>query len=475
METESSVPSIEEGSEFDQQYRFFIWAVDVLLRNDPQSDSIEDHNYVDADLRKKKLPPPEIYQYLKRLKTAKEKEREDLLRQLNEKYKLLEMPQKLEQMVRRSDADDIRKDILLREIKVAEARLHLALSEVKLVKKPTPVELWRVVNHEDPPALVTLSGEIQAMKDMVLGLLSRDHVHVTNRRTLRHHLGEWEEAQPHLGGKKSYIPAIEKFIREEVETFIQEVIEMLRLYVPELAPFLDQIILDGLRISVRQDMRFDAGLTFIGGDRNGIPTGEALYEWNGGRAVTKEEISYIATHEATHWLQTFIADLLRRAGKLGPEVALVTMGSPRQIHEEGLAQCMKQILAGGSIESVVERFGEKAAIVMVLDRLQDLARMYGSIGYHVDFAYIKDPQKRLAAIRRKIREQLVQAEAIVNKYAGKKKLFWRSDDGIMMGSVYHDGTQDVLDALNVFGIKKVLAVATRAHGDVDAFAFAERI
>ncbi len=472
LETHPENPgSIEEGSAFDTGYRKLLWAVDVLDGDDPQSNSIVDHGMVDADARKHVLEPPDLYV---------EKKAGASNGELNKRHHLLDLPNTLRGILDQVPVEDIRKGVLLREIGVAEMRIrHSLAGEVDGVTNPAFEDLWKSVTGEDgPPPLSSFREEVAAIGDHIRTIMSRFGVQVTNSKTRDENMKRWEAGQKHFGIENE--SRIREIIGAEVETFLKEFKRLARR-VPTLASYADRLNIEHYQIHVLPDMNFDAGLSYIGGvDEQGKPTGAANFEWNAGRSATAEDIRYITAHETTHMVNAQLMDLMRRDGHLGPEAALLTMSSPRAMNEEGLAQTMPELLHRGSLQGVITDLeppnGSKMGLVILSDRLQDIARLVASIGWNGDFAHIQDLNARRLTIHEMIVGQLLQTDHIGNKYAGEKKRFWRElPGGQMYSPAYYYGSRGYRDAIENYGVEKVLASGMHSRGLVDLQAFKKKV
>lgn len=452
-----------EGSEYDRLHRLLLWAVDVLDGDKPQSDSITDHGMVDADARKHTLAPPEVY--LAKMRGATNAD-------LNKEFDLVGLPSKLRSMLDRMD-DPMRKGVLLREIAQAEVRIqHSLAGVVDGVKKPSFEDLWMAVTGEHPMELSALNNEILALRAHMMALLVRDGVLVTNPRTLHSHLENWEKSQRVYGISDS--EEIGRIIDDGVRNLFDQ-FKTLARRVPALAPFVDQLSIDHYQLNVKPDMNFDAGLSYIGGESNGKPTGATNFEWNAGRPATREDILYISAHETVHMINAFLMDLQRRARKLGPESAILTMSSSRAGNEEGLAQTTKELIAGGSLEGVIQNEGIKMGIVMLQDQLQDIARMVASLGWNRDFTHL-DVETRRLYLHEMMMSQLLQTRHIADKYMGLQKRFWRELPGGQMYSLaYYYGSRAYRGSIDDIGPEATLAIGTHTQGLVDLQAFRQRV
>ena len=458
------IVSIEEGTQFDKLLRKYLWSVDVVSGNDPQSPLGGDHGYIDADARKHKLTPPVVYGDRTKPKV-----------EIYTQHGLGALPTVLNTLLNSADADPDRVEVLRREIKVASVLLRASVAgEDTGVEMPTFQERWSAVTGEEEPAsLASFNPEILAIRDHMKTLLSRDGVVVTNPRTFKSNMEQWESRQPTLSLANE--PQIAEHIKNEVLLFLKQFKELARSN-PRLAPYLNYLNIDAYTIGMDSKMKADASSAYDGGeDATGKPLCKALFEWNSARPATAEDIRYIARHEATHWINTALMDLQRRNRELGPEAALLTMSSGRAINEEGLAQVMNEMLHGGSVQGVVDARGAIWGILTLQDQLQDIARMVASIGWEIEYASLS-PAERCRAIQHVIEHKLLQTTHIAAKYAAPDRKFWREDPaGQMYGVSYHRGSRAYREAMGKYGIPKVLAVGMHTEGLVDIEAFKKKV
>jgi hypothetical protein len=449
--------------EFNNKYRTLLWAVDLLGGDNPMGPDITDHGIVDADAAKYETDPPAIYTDVVALLEAKGDDKSLTpveKADLNAKHNLLTLPGELVGMLGQFGYNTV----LGREINMAYTRLQGELAgAVPGIKAPNRGTLWGCVTGQvTPPTLSSFRAEIVALQDQLVMWL-RKAGHKATRQNLQRVLYDWHQSHRSYGLESR--TEIEEIIRTEIVEFVG-LFRSRACKIPSLAPYADQIDVKAYQLKVKEKMNFDAGLSYLGRNpAEGWPVGYANFEWNAGRPASRFDIQYVACHEATHWMNATLMDLQRRAGKLPPAAALLTMSSQRAGNEEGLAQTMWECVYGGTVTDVVESRGVEYGIVMVLDQLQDIARLAAAVGFlHLE----ADEEARRKAVYNFIRTELCQDEHIAHKYAGEKKRFWRElPGGITYAPQYYYGSRAYRDAIGRYGVEKVLEVGMHTQGLVD--------
>lgn len=451
-------------------HRDIFYGLSAVQGDNPISDSIADHGVVDADSLKHEMSAPATYAD-PRAKSDDPKEKaayiEDLL------HKLTELRGHI------SHFSDDRKGVLMREAEQVEIMLRTDLADATGNAAPSFADRWKAVTGKEPGAEVP-KDEVEDLRGEVLSWIAKDGINVTNpKKKPSEIVNEWRAGHEHFGNHEKGVsePEQESRIRtilnEHVGLFVTEAVSELSKRVPGLKDLIDSsgVTFDGLKYNVLPDMTFDAGLSYIGGVKeNGIASGAANFEWNAGRPDSKEGIIYIAAHEATHWLNAFLMDIMRRAGKLGPESAILTMSTGRTANEEGLAQTMMEMLHNGDMNEVARKHGTALVVENYLDRLQDMVRMHVALEWNVQ------KRQNLDALGAEIQDRFLQTEHIAYKYAGEKKRFWRQvPTGTMYAPAYYEGSRAMRNAYQEHGVDRALAVATHTEGLVDLQAFKDKV
>lgn len=449
-------------STFLKLYRLMLWAIDVLNGDDPQSNSIAKHGWVDADMLKFELDPPGIY-------LDWQQGNRDIAA-LAVKYNLLGLPNELRKLLQQCDADldATRKGFLLREIGIGEIRIHRLLFGLVDGAKSVPFEdCWMAITGSAPPKMSMFTKRISGIQSSILELLVKKGVKV-HGRSLYECVYEWESAQKHFGIDDT--AQITRMIQSSIDGMFGKFREFASR-IPALQPFVGKLTNKNCQIAVLPTMNFDAGSSYIGGNNSdGSAALASLFEWNAGRPATAEDIKYISVHEFLHAMNAQLRDLQRRAGLLGGEAAFLTMSSQQVCVEEGLAQVGLEIMFGG-LDNVVTAMGIDMGIVMLLDQLQDIARVAAAVGWNVEWANHVPPLRRYE-IRGFILNNLLQSEHIADKYASTKKRWWTEDiSGNMHGPSYFYGAAAVRDALKTHNAEDVFAALTHSAGLMDLTSF----
>jgi hypothetical protein len=211
-------------------------------------------------------------------------------------------------------------------------------------------------------------------------------------------------------------------------------------------------------------MSFDAFLAYHGGqDGQGNPAYKGTYKWNSGRPASWADVKYITAHESTHYAQAAVQDFLRRQGRLGSEAAFTTMSSPMALQTEGLAQVAPELVSGGTLEGVVDRFGLPYAAMTVQDRLQDLVRLY--VGQQVE---IEGKDRRTLADT--IQTDFLQTPHIAEKYLrpARASAYWANNPiGQNYGPSYAEGSRTYRRLIANHGVQSVAESAFHMNGFTD--------
>jgi hypothetical protein len=453
------------GSVFQQNYRLLLWSIDVLGGDNPLSNSIADHGMVDADMLKFELDPPGIF--------LDWQQGEQDIAKLAAKYNLLGLPTLLRDILLQNVKDILpfRFGVLEREIAIAEVRIHdILVGHVEGAHKVEFADMWSVVTGETPPSISSFKSEISQIHDAIIKLFVKKGISL-HKTTLKEVVEKWEHDQQHYSVDD--VEEIIQMVRAAIDDFFPKFCQF-ALKVRTLAPFVGFLTKDACAIHVLTSMNFDAGSSYIGGNNpDGTAALKSLYEWNAGRPATAIDIQYIAIHEFLHAMNAQLMDLQRRDGLLGCESALLTMSSSRVCVEEGLAQTGLEMVYG-SFENVVDALGIDFGIVMLLDQLQDIARVFASVGHNLEWQNLNEEDRRLQ-IYNLIVGDLLQSEHIGNKYAGPTKKWWRMNiGGIMHSPSYYYGSRAFRKALETNSPEEVFAVATHNEGPMDLQAFKKR-
>lgn len=451
-------------------HRDIFYGLSAVQGDNPISNSITDHGVVDADALKHEMDAPATFSD-PRAQSSDPKEKAAYIEELLDKVT------ELRGHIYSFPED--RRGVLMREADQVEVMLRTDLADVTGQDAPSFADRWKAVTGKEPGAEVP-RDEVDDIRGEVLSWIAKDGINVTNpKKSASEIVNEWRAGHEHFGNHEKGVsnPAQEEKIRtilnEQVGAFVQDAVAELSKRIPGLKKLIDSsgVSFEGLKFNVLPDMNFDAGLSYIGGVKeSGVPSGAANFEWNAGRPDSKEGIIYIAAHEATHWLNAFFMDIMRRAGKLGPESAILTMSTGRTANEEGLAQTMMEMLHNGDMNEVARKHGVSMVVENYLDRLQDMVRMHVALEWNVQ------KRQNLDALGAEIQERFLQTPHIAYKYAGEKKRFWRQiPTGTMYAPAYYEGSRAMRSAYQEHGVDRALAVATHTEGLVDLQAFKDKV
>ncbi len=451
--------------EFVEGYETLLCGLDVSGGDNPWGPDITDHNVVDAIANKedKQLPP------IAAARGYKIDDKMDLQR-IHKEFDLLSLPGKLLGELDHANIDPIRKGVLEREIKLGDVQLRHMFSDVVSIPKPTFVQLWQAVRGTSYPRLSQFNGEIASIKQTLTFLLNQVGHKVSHASDLRTAIFEWRKKM-----KRFTEPDVEEIkfhARRSVDCFVTK-FQAVCQDIPGLTRYMQKLDSSALIIKpANPKCSFSAGLSYHGGTKDGKPSLAGNFEWKCNRPATEGDIWYISAHEGVHWANAALMDLQRRDGLLGDEAALLTMGTPRAILEEGLAQTMPELLYG-NILGMIEPLGIDVVIELVLDQLQDIGRLAASIGENIEFNKITDNDLRKKTIKDYVTLNLLQSDEIGEKYL---KDYWRKNPvGICYSAAYYYGSRSLRDANFRYGRNRVLSVATHSEGLCDIQAFQQRV
>lgn len=462
MVGQATVDPIGVGSEFHKSLRLLQWGIDTVNGDNPLSNSIVDHGVVDADMLKFELDPPGIF-------LDWQQGNQDVP-SLAAKYDLLGLPRTLRNILLKHKAqlNKVRYDVLLREISIAEVLLHCSLDgKVTGVTAPPFEDRWSAVTGAPPPALSSFDPELRILHGKLIDLLAKKGVDM-RMTTIRAAVTEWEHSHPKLG--TGDIPQISGIIDATIKKYFP-LFQEFAARIPALQKYAGQLTTEHFSFKVLEKMTFDAGSSYIGGNNtDGTPALASFIEWNAGRPASAVDIEYVTIHEMVHAIEAQLMDLQRRDGQLGPESALLTMSSARVCNSEGLAQTALEILYGG-FDKVVEAMGVDTGIVIILDQLQDMARLVAAVGWNAEWVKLEELQ-RLLQLQDYIRTNLLQDEHIVNKYAGADRKWWRGNiGGQMHAASYYYGSRAYRAVLAKNSPEMVFAAGVHVGGLMDLQSF----
>ena len=228
-------------------------------------------------------------------------------------------------------------------------------------------------------------------------------------------------------------------------------------------PDLSDVNFDGLDLQLVHGVYFTGSMAYEGGTNpDGSPALHTLYQYNADHPTTNPAAPMFCAHElVAHHVDSVLSDLRWREGKLGLEAMISTMCTPDVALREGFAQNMLTLVCG-SEEGVIDQFGADQSVQKWAEWLQDTAKNNVSILSQLQGQTPEQIQKYLKV-------ECVLSSAFVNKMMGA----WRTHPliGPMYGPAYHLGHKVVLDAIEQYGVKNVLAACLHLNGYADIATF----
>ncbi len=446
---------VDSPADFTADHRTMMYAADQLNGGG---------DFVDADAGKGEYGMPEITKD-PRMATIMDQgaspDTRELVEELAKDYGLEDLAERVYTHAVLNNFDADRQEVIRREADVAGTLIMMALASARGDEKNTLTsyeDRIRVITGKDPEIVDPNGPEAEELRERFMELLARKGFHVTNGKTRDGVVEEWEHS---LGAHDT--SDFEAF-QETLTGMGRDYMELLKSEVlAKVDPSLAELPLDGLAYVGERDMNFDAFLAYDG-DFKG------RFRWNMSRPAPTEDVRYITAHESTHFAQAVVQDHLRRQGRLGSEAAFTTMSSGMAVQTEGLAQVAPQLVSGGTLEGVVNRFGIDYAAMVAQDGLQDLTREYVGQQVALNGRDVRD----LAPV---IQTRFLQNPHIVEKYVRAKnkpdgtrakKSYWAENDvGQMYGPSYRHGSRGFKEMIAEHGVLPVARAAFFLDGFTD--------
>lgn len=356
--------------------------------------------------------------------------------------------------------DPDRKGVVDREADTADMIMRIGLANARGEAVPAYAERIHVITGNAPRRISSKGPEVTEIRELMKELLARQGYTVTNGKTLEHAVEAWEDKliKTDSSDARAFQVQLAKAGGDYVKLLQTEVLA-------KIDPQLGTLPLTGLEyIADTTNPSWDAYLLYIGGQvAKESPLYKGEFKWNVARPAPWEDVKYIAGHESTHYAQHATQDFLRRQGRLGPEAAFITMSSPYAVASEGLAQVGPELVSGGTMEGVIDRFGLAFATMSVQDRLQDLLRFYLAEQVEIE-------GKEQSTLREVVQTDFLQNRHIAKKYI--EKPYWvKNPFGQLYGPAYYEGSIALRAAIAEHGVLPVAETGFGLNGLVDLEAF----
>jgi hypothetical protein len=184
---------------------------------------------------------------------------------------------------------------------------------------------------------------------------------------------------------------------------------------------------------------------------------------------------HVTSHESGvgHYLIYAILDTLRRDKKIGFEGNAIVNNSPFHAAQEGYAQAVLKLIAGGDLNQVREFFGQEfgaefganLAVELALIKFQDCAKR--------DVFNLMKKGKSIDEIKILLREKYFLDEVIVNKMLGawaKNELF-----AATVGAAYLEGSDTFDQLIAESSIDEIIRLALMEKGVIDIGTLREKL
>lgn len=299
---------------------------------------------------------------------------------------------------------------------------------------------------------------------------------VTPQRDLRETLLAWEKDRGYVGDTGKGIDG--EVVKAEVLRNTERLLEITRerlfcqmdFGIPGHKPDLSDISFKGYEFKSLSGVDFSGSSIYRGGGEDDAKLA-GLLEYNTDHPLTRPGIVHLASHEVMpgHWLNSAVADLLGRVGKLPFESTMNFMCAPSTVFQEGWADTALSTIYGSrrkAIEGVAKDFGLNPTDVEITLLCGDLQ----NIGKHnVSILYQREG-RTLDEVKKYVAEDCVQRDSIVKKLSGG----WAQHPimGPMYGPAYHVGSEMVNSALRDVGSRRVAEIGLQTEGrlaDVGTF------
>ncbi|MFA4815147.1 MAG: hypothetical protein WC924_03815 [Candidatus Gracilibacteria bacterium] len=339
------------------------------------------------------------------------------------------------------------------------ARTGIALAEVSAL--PPFEERYEAAARRAPKLVDTTE-----LKERMRAVLDSAGVKIRQSETLREAIARWET-------QNGFIPAaefgvlVDKANRDLTALTRSKLFAGINFDLSDFDPHLLDVSFDGCVFKTVSNVNYTGSSTFEGGVHpDGTPASKSLVECNTDHSVTNIGLQYLVAHEIApgHYMDSAVADLGWRTGRLGLEAVAHTMCTAETVMREGWAQ--NTLLAlHGSERRLAGVFGPDQAVQALIERLQDAGKNNASILYQMQRVPIEE-------VRQHLREECLLPEPIVQKLSG----VWAQHPilGPMYGPAYHVGAEVVRQAIEAHGPLAVAKVAfhTKGYTDIETFQMA---
>lgn len=338
------------------------------------------------------------------------------------------------------------------------ARTALAIAEGNSL--PAYEERYRAAARREPEMV-----ETAPLREQLQAALASVGIEVRGG-DLREAVRRWE-AKVGFVDPKGFMESVRRTGGILTRTARDQLLAHIHFALPGVGPHLEGMDFEGYTFKMVSGVHYTGSSAFEGGTHpDGRPASRGLIEYNTDHPVTNIGLWHLVSHEITpgHYVDSTIADLEWRAGRVGIEGVAHTMATAETVLCEGWAQNALAALHGGE-SGLVAHFGPDQVVQHLLERFQDAGKQNGSILHQMQGRSIEEVQRHL-------REECVLSDQLVKKLSGS----WTKHPviGPMYGPAYNVGYHVVANAIERHGPLAVARVALHQRGyqDIQTFEMA---
>ncbi len=458
--------NFEELSDAERDFANLLLATDTLWGGDAMHESGTVHFI--ADTWVSGIEPPPVYtdptavilREAGGFDGVPEGERDQVWRYVT-RHNLLSLYPRLQQAARNGDLSPERAQFILNTARAVDTMLSTAISNIAPQElsfgEPTFEDKYRAgttlpdVNLVDPTPF----------REELRSSLARAGYKVTPSRSLRETMLAWKGERGAIN-PDNVAGEVKRVTADLMALARRNLLPLVDFDIPGYKPDLSDVPFDGFEFRTLKGVRFTGSNIYRGGGTD-RPKLKALFEYNLDHPLTPTGLVHLVGHEVMgHYLNSAVADLLWRGGKLPIEATMATMCTPAVAFQEGLAENMLDIIYG-SRQAAIDAYGPNLAVTLAVARLESVGKHNASMLHQRD-------GMELDRLRAYIAEECVQSDPIVRKLSGG----WATNPivGSMYGPAYHLGTEVVSRALQSVGGGRVARIGFQTTGrmaDIQTF------
>ncbi len=447
---------MNEKGTFEYAIDHLYEGADAALGGDARNDKHGGaHEFIDFDTRKK---ASDLYhsENGKAVRTAGGAgDAPEEFKQLVHEFNLLDMAAEVKRHAAGFDVK--RRGVVGRTADAADLIIRDSYAAAKGEKGVSFEEFRQVVTGKNPKV-----SDIAAARAQLIETLQMAGYTDVTEKNLAFAVARWKNEARNRFLNPAEVDAETRATADKVKLLTQKrILNKVDFDLPE-GRHLEDADLDGLEI-VAGDLKKYSGFSLFAprDPETGNPKAmRGVFAINTMHPNRKSGVEHLFGHEGMpgHHLQNVVMHLMEKAGKLGYEAKMGTMYTSFHAMQEGWAQTVWPILAGGGLKEVATKFGPDLAVELALIFMQDCAKNDASILHQLEGMGIPELQERLFT-------QYCLDPHVVTKMSG----FWAKDKkfGGAVGGTYHEGSTGFRELIATHGIDGVLPVALHQAGFAD--------